>query len=475
MTAQVPHDSGPPPAPAAPTPAHSPKAPSGLRGFLSNLAVPVLLVAAALGIGAALISSPPHVPKSDPEALAPVVGVAELVPHATPVYVEAYGTAVPARQIRVVPEVTGRIVELNPRVEAGGLIPAGDVLFKIDPADYAIAVAQAQADLKVEEQGVKQAEARIATLRSRGRQLDVEIAYLQWNAQRLGNLAEQRSAGESEARDARTELESQQAARETLNAEIDEQQRAAESARASVRVAERRLEAAQLALDRTQIKAPFDAMVLAESVEVGQRVGPQAAVATLVATDEFWVEAAVPLSRLEDVRFAVDEPDHPSNVRVQLATGGPGEAHAGVALRPLGNLDPLGRMARVLVSIRDPLGLTDNARAGRRILLGSYLHLRIEAGTLEDVYAIPRKALRENDRVWVRNTAGELAIHPVEIVWRRQDDVLVRNGFAPGDQLVTTHLASVVPGMPLRIRDAERPATPPATPSVGDSAVETAP
>jgi hypothetical protein len=109
-------------------------------------------------------------------------------------------------------------------------------------------------------------------------------------------------------------------------------------------------------------------------------------------------------------------------------------------------------MARVLVSIRDPLGLA--AREGgatRRILLGSYVRLRIESGTLHGVYAIPRKALRENDRIWVCDADGRLAIRPVEIVWRRHEDVIVRDGFRPGDQLICTHLASVVPGMPLRI------------------------
>ena len=75
---------------------------------------------------------------------------------------------------------------------------------------------------------------------------------------------------------------------------------------------------------------------------------------------------------------------------------------------------------------------------------------------MQDVCAIPRYALRENSRIWVRDAQRKLGIRKVEIVWRRQDDVLVRNDFVPGDQLVTTHLASVVPGMPLYVRQEDQ-------------------
>jgi multidrug efflux pump subunit AcrA (membrane-fusion protein) len=438
-------------------------APKGWRGFVANFGVPMVLLIVAFVIGAALINSPPNVPKSKRETLAPVVGVSELIKEDLPVFVNAFGTVVPSRELRIIPEVTGRIVELNERLEPGGLLKKGELLFGIDPTDYEIAVAQAEADLDVANHETSQIRARIDSLESRGAQIDVEIGYLKWNAERVGGLAEQNSAGESEARDASTRLASQRAARQTLNAEIAEQHRAVESAVANVRVIERRLESAKLALARTEVTVPFDALVVAESVEEGQRVGPQAAIVTLVSIDEFWTEAAIPVARLSDLRFAVDDPDDPSRVTVSMSTSTMSSGNhtvewAGLALRPLGSLDPLGRMATVLVAIKDPLGLSEDGRVGstgtaQRVLLGSYVRLRIDSGTLKDVYAIPRKALRENDRVWVRDSVGLLAIRPVKVVWRRQDDVLVHDGFKPGDQLVTTHLASVVPGMALRVRE----------------------
>jgi multidrug efflux pump subunit AcrA (membrane-fusion protein) len=414
--------------------------------------VPLLFVLAALGIGAALISSPPHVPKTNPETMAPVVEVSELLPGDIEVFIEAFGTVVPSRSIRVMPEVGGRIIELHQQFEPGGLINRGELLFKIDPAGYEIAVAQSKADLQVARHETSRIKAGIEALRGRARQLDAEMSYTRWNAERVWKLAEQDSAGQMESRDVRSRLEVQIAARETVDAEIAEQEMAVESAQAGADVAARRLESAELALARTVVKAPFDAIVVSENVEQGQLISPQSSIAILAATDAFWAEAAVPVSGLRDIRFSIDDPQHASRVRVWLATGGDSIEREGFALRPLGNLDPLGRMARVLISIRDPLGLADEAGASRRVLLGSYVRVRIEAGVQEDVYVIPRKALRENDRIWVRDADGKLAIRSVSIVWRRQEDVLVRNGFEAGDELVTSHLASVVPGMPLRIR-----------------------
>jgi len=438
---------------------HSPAAPRGWRNLLANFALPLLLLAVATGVGVTLIKSPPHVPRAEPETLAPVVGTANLVPKNESVFVKAFGNVIPSRAIDVIPEVNGRVIELHDHMEPGGIIGTGETLVKIDPIDYEINVAQWEAELEVARNEAERLQANVEASKGRGEQLDVEIAYLQWNSDRLSRLAEQAQAAQSEARDARTQLDSRKAERDTLNSEIAAQEKAVDTARARIRVAERQLESARLALERTEIKAPFDAIVMMENVETGQLVGSQSMIARLAATDEFWAEAAIPVARLKDVRFKLENENDPSDVSIRLAAGGATsiERH-GVALRPLGNLDPLGRMARVVVSIEDPLGLKmRETKVARRVLLGSYVRVQIESTQLNDVYSIPRKALRENDRVWVRDAEGELAIRPVQIVWRRQDDVLVRNAFQPGDDLVTTHLSSVVPGMPLRIRAATTP------------------
>jgi hypothetical protein len=107
-------------------------------------------------------------------------------------------------------------------------------------------------------------------------------------------------------------------------------------------------------------------------------------------------------------------------------------------------------MARVVISVDDPLNLQGDARLSR-LPLGSYVSLEIEAGIFEEIIAVPRFALRENNQVWTVDQEKRLHIRPVEVVWRRNDDVLVRTAFPTGEQAITSHLSSVIPGMPVRI------------------------
>ena len=420
---------------------------------MGRLALPWAVLAVAASVAAVLLKTPPQIPKSKPPQMAAVVGVAELERQSVETFVGAFGTVVAAREARVQPQVTGRVVGVLPQLIPGGLISEGETLFEIDKADYEIAVEQATAEVNVARLRIEGLRAGVEVLRRRAQQTEAEVDYLRWNMERLGRLSENEQAGESELRDAQSGVASQQAALAALQAQVVEQERTVDSAIAETAVAESKLAAAKLALSRTSVAAPFHAIVLSESVELGQLVGPQTAVATLAAVDEFWVEAAVPIARLGDIRFSDDGESNGSSVRVTLLTGESSLNREGIALRPLGQLDPQGRMARLLVAIRDPLDLRDR-RTGERnaILLGSYVRLSITARTLDDVYAIPRYALRENNRVWVRDENAKLRIREVDIIWRRQDDVLVRGEFAAQDQLVTTHLASVVPGMPLETR-----------------------
>ncbi len=435
--------------------------------FLRTI-LPLLLLAGAAGTGVVLLKTSPTVPKSIPPLVAAVVEVADFSAQDVSVVVEAFGSVVAARQTPVQPQVTGRVVMLHPQLLPGGLLKQGQPLLKIDGDDYRIQLAETTAQLSMAQVEIEGLGAGVSALRSRAAQVEAELEYLRWNMERLNRLLENRQAGEAEGLDARTKCASQEAVLSGIRAQIREQEHGVAAAEARITVAESRVAAARLALARTHVEVPFDAVVLAESVEVGQLLTPQTVVATLAATDEFWVQAAVPVGQLNRIRFSGPQATGGSPVTITLATGAQPVSRRGEVLRPLGQLNPQGRMAQIVVAIRDPLALDrDPAERTEAIRIGSYVRLAIDAGLLQGVYAIPRQALRENSRLWVRDRDGRLDIRPVDIVWRRQDDVLVRGGFKEGDQLVTTHLASVVPGMPLEVRTpdtdpgvaAERPST----------------
>jgi multidrug efflux pump subunit AcrA (membrane-fusion protein) len=86
------------------------------------------------------------------------------------------------------------------------------------------------------------------------------------------------------------------------------------------------------------------------------------------------------------------------------------------------------------------------------LLIGAYVTAEIEGPYLENVFVIPRKAFREDDRVWLLTDEKKLAIKTAELVWKRRDDMLVR-GLKKGDQIITSRIAAPVEGMDLRTAD----------------------
>jgi RND family efflux transporter MFP subunit len=368
----------------------------------------------------------PQPKKTPPTRHAPLVEVAEFRKASVPVAVEAYGTVVPARELTLQAQVEGRIIEQDAALVPGGVIPADRKLLQIDPEDYKIQIKELQAAL---------VEARFDVEMEEGKRI---VAKREWKL--LEN-----------------EITTSPIGRRLVLRE-PHQERAA----ARVEAAKSRLAQAELDEKRTTLTCPFNAMVIDESVEVGQLVSRQAKLATLVGTDQFWVQVLVPIGRLQRIRFSQGGKGG-SAVRVVCDTaGGSAIVRTGRVLRLLGDLNTSGRMARVLVAVDNPLDLSapvpgQTATMGPQcILLGSYTKVEIQAGRLDGVYVVPREAMREGDRLWMVGSEGKLVFRDAEVVWRRRADVLVRCNVSPGEKLVVSRLGAPLPGMMVRVHDPDK-------------------
>ena len=389
----------------------------------------VLLICGGVGTAVVMYLTKPTAKKAPPAKVAPLIEVVELNKTSVPVTIEAYGTVVPARQLTLQAEVEGRIIYQDAALVPGGVIPAKRKLLQIDPEDYKIQIKELEAALT---------EARFEVELEQGKRI---VAKREWKL--LENEITTSPIGRR------------------LALREPHQERAA----ARVQVAESRLDQAKLDEKRTALICPFNAMVIDESVEVGQLVSRQAKLATLVGTDQFWVQVSVPLGKLQRIRFSrADKGGSVATVAVDTANG---EAivRRGRVLRLLGDLNTSGRMARVLVAIDNPLGLPTDPNAVRAtsqpmpmgnqcILLGCYTKVHIEAGRQDDVYVVPRAALREGDRIWLVGKDGKLVFRKAEVIWRRSADVLVRCGeILPGEKLVLSRLGAPLAGMMVRVHE----------------------
>ncbi|HSG34888.1 MAG TPA: HlyD family efflux transporter periplasmic adaptor subunit, partial [Sphingomonadaceae bacterium] len=170
------------------------------------------------------------------------------------------------------------------------------------------------------------------------------------------------------------------------------------------------------------------------------------ALVTLVGSDAFWIQASVPLSDLQWIRLpSGDTPGADATVELSSASGTP-LSWSGKVVRLLGDLEAEGRQARVLVEVPAPL----DSNEAQPLLLGSYVRVAIESRTLEGCLEIPRAALREGNRIWLAGADKQLIIRDAEILWQRDNTVLIANNIAEGETLIVSDLSAPLPGMALK-------------------------
>ena len=335
-----------------------------------------------------------------------VVQSADLVARVT-----ATGTVQAAQQVQLMPQVSGRIVDQSSEVLPGGRLKKGEVLVRLDARDYQLVVRQ-------QESLVEQAELNLQL--EMGRQA---IAAREWEL-----LGEGRSAEEAPLALRRPQL---------ANAE-----RAVEAARSG-------LSQAELALERTVLRAPFNAMITVENVDLGQVVGPLNVVATLVGTDAFWIQVSVPVEDLAHIEIPGIDGEEGSRARVVQHLRGEDIVREGRVLRLAGALDPQTRTAQVLIEVAHPL---DPADGGLPLLPGAYVDVEIAGRTLPNSVEVPRQALYGGHDVWVVTEEDTLTRRAVEIAWRHQDAVILDGGLVTGDRVVVSPLSLPIDGMLVRIR-----------------------
>lgn len=361
-----------------------------------------LILAGGIGLGVRFVRTKPVPPQATPAPIAPLVSVALPEPYTGAVSIPAMGTVTAARKIELRPQVTGVIDHVSPRFEPGAVVPKGHELVRLEAKDFELAVASRQAELE---------QAKAELLVESGRQ---EVARHEWT------LADPRHRGQSSA------------------LALREPQWAA--AKAMVRKVESQLQQNQLDLSRTRITAPFPALILETNAHLGSRVGVQDSLATLVDASEFWVEGTVSAEQLR--WFSLPSP---TTAGAQVTIISPQGVNAtGQIIQLRADVEPQGRLARILISLPRPLTHTPP------FLLGEYVQVRIQGHDISNAVRLPRRALRDGDVLWTVTQNSTLAIQPARVLWGDADHILVADVSAQ-TPVITSALPAPVIGMRLTI------------------------
>ena len=390
-----------------------------LHSVMSFVAVLIILGLTAMAIWI-LEASKPTAEKRD-EVVAPIrrveVVLAKQVEGGVKIFAE--GVVESQQVVRLSAEVTGKLIEVNANLVPGGQVRKGEVLVVIDPADYRAALEQAKA----------------AKERSRMGVADAELAMEEEDARRDQALRDWKKLGEGEPSDLlarRPQLASAQA-------------RLA-SAKADVASAQAEIERASRNLSRTIIRAPFDAVVREESVEVGAVLAPGALLATLFS--ERSLEVALPVA-LED--YALLQRDEHGAVQGAVTLRGKlgirEVVWPGRIVRTTGEVDRGALSAGVVVAVE----AIDGKGELRLPPSGLFVRAELEGQSFAQAVAIPREAVREGERAVVVSDEGLLDWRALTVIRSNASEIFVSKGVEVGERVVLTRLTGAIQGMEVEV------------------------
>jgi RND family efflux transporter MFP subunit len=390
-----------------------------VKKAIVKILIPAIILAASfVGMQAMVLLKKPPQKETRPNPGA-LVETMDIRHEDRPVTVWATGTVQPRMRADIVPQVSGQVTNIDADFITGGFFKKGALLFEIEAIDYELAAERSRA-------AVAKAEYELAQIESRAR-----VAHLEWERIRL--VKKERTNPLV-----------------LYGPQLKDAQAALASALADLK---QRL----LDIRRTKIYAPFNCRISSESIDTGQYVTAGKSVAVVCGTDV--AEIVVPVS-FADLRWLSvprkrGKKTEGSPVTVRMDVEGQTFTWHGRVDRTLGEVDPKGRMARLVVDVPDPygIGLTSQEKT-TDLAEGLFVEVFIEGKRIENIACIPAGALRHNSTVWVMNDKNRLEFRDVELVLRERQTVLVR-GLEDGKKLILTYLTGAAPGMKLRPMERE--------------------
>lgn len=376
-----------------------------------------LAIVAVLGVGGTLVlqSLKPEPEKAEEVRVGLNVFAEQVRRGDLQITVEAQGEVRPRREIVVAPQISGRIAYVSPDFIDGGFIKQGQLLVRVEAADYELAVVRARSGVASAEQALTReiAEAELA----RQDIEDLGITDVSPLARREPQLAQ---------------------------------------AQAALDAAKAQLKDAELALGRTAVYAPFSGRVWERNVDIGQVVATGQSLGRIFANDV--VEVSLPLDDEEMGRlglplaFAASDQKPGPKVVFSATVGGIERHWTGEVVRTAAAVNTQTRQINVIAELQDPYGR--GADNGAPMAPGLFVSAVIEGNTIPDVLIAPRASLRGDDRIFIGNPeTGTLSIRTVDLIYSDPHGAYVRSGINPGEFAVTSPIQAAFDGMNITVME----------------------
>lgn len=382
--------------------------------FIGRFIIIGVVVVAIIGIVFMLNATAPQPERANAAPRPVAVFVSEAQMDTVSLTVVSQGEARPRTQINLVPQVPGRITYVNPDFIEGGFFEAGETLVRIEDADYRLAVTRAEAQ-------VAQAEQALAR-----EQAESDLARSEWE-----------ELGEGEA--------SSLTLREPQLAE----------ARAQLAAARATLQDARLDLQRTRVSAPFAGRVRTKNADLGQFVSAGTPLGEVFSTDR--VQIRLPLTDYDlgllGIPVAFNAAEEGAGIPVTLSAVVAGQERSWNAeiTRTDSAIDSQTRVLYAIAEVEDPYGTA--AEGGSPLAVGLFLTAEIEGREVENVYVLPRAALRGENTIYVAEPGGRLSVRTVDVVTSNVENLIVSSGVRGGEMVVISPVRGANEGMRIQSLD----------------------
>ena len=373
------------------------------------------LLGTAVAVATLLYLNRPPAQIAEPEYRPVSVDVAVAVKETVTVEVQAQGTVNALRETSVMAEVSGRIIETADNFLVGGFVNEGDVLLRIDPRDYQTELLRAQAAVESAESNLVQEKGR------------AEVALREWKKLPSGS---QRSQEAKDLYLRKPQLELAEA--QLLAAMAD-------------------LNTARDRLERTIIKAPYNAVIRAKHSELGQFVGAGAKLLDVFSVDQAEIRLPIPQSKLGYLALPGVK-GLSEHKPIDLYTDVAGEVkHWPATLhRTEGVFDDRSRSLYAVARIDDPYALKNPGREPLR--LGTFVNASITGRDFDDIVVLPRYILRAGNNLWVVDENNILRNREVSVLRTGDDEIFVTAGLEDGERVSLTSVDASLSGSEVVIK-----------------------
>jgi len=369
-----------------------------------------------------------------------------------------FGKVAPKVEWKAIAEVTGKVIYRHPQLEKGQILKAGTEILRIDPLDYELKLVQAQADLKSSQTSLAKLNQEEANLKQTLKIEKNRLVIANKELERKRNLRQKNLTSQSDVDQQEQSALSQRKLVLDIENQIGLMPDEKKVAEALVKVSAAKVEEAQRSLDKTVITLPMDLRISQVDIEQDQVVNLQQTMFVAHGIKVMEVEAQLSIHDMRTLassigEFSRDESGIPrpdmTFVKAEIALSS-GNLHAtwpARVSRISETVDPSQATAGVILEIQqDYRDLSPSSTPP--LVNGMFVRANIE-GQENPSWVIPERALH-GDKIYIKDENNTLKIVAVDVLYRRDNQVVIDGELTQGERLVINDLLPAIEGMALK-------------------------